>query len=140
MKTSKIATEADRSIGSRIAALRVANGLSQTALGEALGISFQQVQKYEKGLNRIGAGRLQITADILQVPITAFFTSQVKPVSKLGTKGRSFNDPQVEELVKIFTHNTDQEMRKTILSLLKTAVRLQYRRSRQADYIRMNEF
>jgi transcriptional regulator with XRE-family HTH domain len=47
--------------------------MSQTALGDALGVTFQQVQKYEKGVNRIGAGRLQAIAGVLQVPISHFF-------------------------------------------------------------------
>jgi transcriptional regulator with XRE-family HTH domain len=63
-RAPKLATEADRTIGSRIAALRSAQGLSQTMLGQAIGVSFQQVQKYEKGRNRIGAGRLQAIADL----------------------------------------------------------------------------
>jgi transcriptional regulator with XRE-family HTH domain len=67
----KLATDADRTIGSLIASLRKAQGLSQTALGHALGVSFQQVQKYEKGRNRIGAGRLQAIADLLHVPVGA---------------------------------------------------------------------
>jgi transcriptional regulator with XRE-family HTH domain len=48
-------------------------GMSQQKLGEALGLTFQQVQKYEKGINRIGAGRLQHIASIQQVPISFFF-------------------------------------------------------------------
>ncbi|MCJ2058965.1 helix-turn-helix domain-containing protein, partial [Methylobacterium sp. J-048] len=71
----KQATEADREIGSRIAAVRAAQGLSQTALGHAIGVSFQQVQKYEKGRNRIGASRLQRIADQLKVPVETFFAS-----------------------------------------------------------------
>jgi len=70
----KLATEADRVIGGRISAIRAAQGLSQTALGQALGVSFQQVQKYEKGRNRIGAGRLQEIAKFLGVDAAAFYS------------------------------------------------------------------
>ncbi len=49
-------------------------GLSQKELGSYLGVSFQQIQKYEKGLNRVSAGRLQEIANILEVPITFFYT------------------------------------------------------------------
>jgi len=52
---------------------RMMLGMSQTKLGDALGVTFQQVQKYEKGTNRIGAGRLQHISSILQVPPTFFF-------------------------------------------------------------------
>ncbi len=63
----KHATEADRLIGLRLTALRKARGLSQAALGAAVGITFQQIQKYERGRNRIGAGRLQTFARIFEV-------------------------------------------------------------------------
>lgn len=55
--------------------LRLERKLSQTALADRLGLTFQQVQKYEKGVNRIGAGRLQFIAEILQVPITELFST-----------------------------------------------------------------
>ncbi len=76
-KAPKSATEADRTIGGRVATLRIAQGLSQTALGDAIGVSFQQVQKYEKGCNRISAGRLQIIADLLKVPVETFFADRL---------------------------------------------------------------
>ncbi|MCJ2113301.1 helix-turn-helix domain-containing protein, partial [Methylobacterium sp. E-025] len=69
----KLATSGDRSIGSRIAAYLTAQGLSQTALGQAPGVTFQQVQKYEKGRNRVVAARLQAIADLLGVPVSTFF-------------------------------------------------------------------
>jgi transcriptional regulator with XRE-family HTH domain len=52
---------------------RLMLGLSQTKLADALGLTFQQVQKYEKGANRIGAGRLRQIAQILQIPVESFF-------------------------------------------------------------------
>ena len=79
-KGKRRATQADRLIGRRIMALRKAKGLSQTALGQALGVSFQQVQKYEKGTNRLSVGALQAIAGILEVPITSLCTEQA-PVS-----------------------------------------------------------
>ena len=63
----------DRYVGSRVRARRVGIRLSQTKLGEAIGVTFQQVQKYEKGANRIGASRLQQISGILQVPVSFFF-------------------------------------------------------------------
>jgi transcriptional regulator with XRE-family HTH domain len=65
--------EIDIEIGKRLRQARVAVGLSQTELGVQIGISFQQVQKYEKGRNRIGGGRLYKIARILGVKITYFF-------------------------------------------------------------------
>jgi transcriptional regulator with XRE-family HTH domain len=63
----------DRHVGARLRLRRVQNGLSQEKLGDALGITFQQIQKYEKGTNRIGASRLQLAAKILDVPVNYFF-------------------------------------------------------------------
>jgi transcriptional regulator with XRE-family HTH domain len=63
----------DRHVGSRVRMRRMMLGLSQEKLGDALGLTFQQVQKYEKGTNRIGASRLQQISHILQVPVAFFF-------------------------------------------------------------------
>jgi|SRR5579884_1166728 len=63
----------DRHVGSRVRMRRMMLGMSQEKLGDALGLTFQQVQKYEKGANRIGASRLQQIAHILQVPVSFFF-------------------------------------------------------------------
>jgi transcriptional regulator with XRE-family HTH domain len=63
----------DVHVGSRVRMRRNALEMSQQKLGDALGLTFQQVQKYEQGTNRIGAGRLQHIANILQVPVEFFF-------------------------------------------------------------------
>ena len=70
---SKSPLPQDTLVGRRIRARRQQLGLSQKALAEALGISYQQVQKYENGASRIGAGRLQQLAEILNVPVSVFF-------------------------------------------------------------------
>jgi transcriptional regulator with XRE-family HTH domain len=63
----------DKHVGSRVRMRRMMLNMSQEKLGDALGLTFQQVQKYEKGTNRIGASRLQQIAHILQVPVAFFF-------------------------------------------------------------------
>jgi len=63
----------DKHVGSRVRMRRMMLNMSQEKLGEALGLTFQQVQKYEKGTNRIGASRLQQISSILQVPVAFFF-------------------------------------------------------------------
>jgi transcriptional regulator with XRE-family HTH domain len=63
----------DKHVGSRVRMRRMMLSMSQEKLGGALGLTFQQVQKYEKGTNRIGASRLQQIAHILQVPVAFFF-------------------------------------------------------------------
>lgn len=66
----------DVEVGNRIKLLRRSSGLSQQALGDAVGVTFQQIQKYEKGTNRVGAGRLKAIADALGVPVAHFFLDQ----------------------------------------------------------------
>ena len=63
----------DVEIGRKIRALRLERGLSQSGLAAGIGLTFQQVQKYEKGANRVSAGRLQQIADLLNVPVTFFY-------------------------------------------------------------------
>jgi transcriptional regulator with XRE-family HTH domain len=63
----------DRHVGSRVRMRRMMLDMSQTDLGQAFGVSYQQIQKYEKGLNRMGASRLQQAANILGVSVSFFF-------------------------------------------------------------------
>lgn len=120
----KLATDADRTIGSRIAALRVAQGLSQSALGMALGVSFQQVQKYEKGRNRIGAGRLQAIADVLKVPVDTFFARQPGSTGSAAEGAIFLEDPQVMELVTAFARIADGATRAGVLAIVKATAGL----------------
>ena len=69
----KVPNPIDKHVGSRVRMRRMMLSMSQEKLGDALGLTFQQVQKYEKGTNRIGASRLQQIAHILQVPVSFFF-------------------------------------------------------------------
>jgi transcriptional regulator with XRE-family HTH domain len=69
----------DIKVGSKVRALRLERQMSQEKLGDALGLTFQQVQKYEKGTNRISAGRLQRIAAILEVPVSVFFADANAP-------------------------------------------------------------
>src|SRR6266498_1433044 len=74
----------DREIGQLIRAQRLVRRMSQTELANALGVTFQQVQKYEKGVNRVGAGRLAKIADTLTVPISFFFDGAPGPKTAAG--------------------------------------------------------
>ena len=76
----------DVEIGKKIRMLRLERGLSQSALAEGIGLTFQQVQKYEKGTNRVSAGRLQQIADLLNVPVTFFYTG-------MGTRAKKSDTP-----------------------------------------------
>jgi transcriptional regulator with XRE-family HTH domain len=74
MKSKAKSTSSDDvEVGQRIRARRMAKGMSQTELGNLLGVTFQQVQKYERGINRVGAGRLVRVAEALEVPVSFFF-------------------------------------------------------------------
>ena len=67
------ADRVDIEVGRRVRTFRLEKGLSQEQLGDQLGLTFQQVQEYEKGINRIGAGRLQHIANILEISVGNFF-------------------------------------------------------------------
>lgn len=75
---------ADRYVGNRIRMRRLMLGLSQTALANELGLTFQQVQKYEKGANRVAGSRLQQISEVLQVPISFFFEELPHSSSQLS--------------------------------------------------------
>lgn len=88
---SKEPNPIDRHVGNRLRMQRILSDMSQEKLGEALGITFQQVQKYEKGVNRISASRLQQISQILKVPPSFFF--QNAPVkTATGDETRGFSD------------------------------------------------
>jgi transcriptional regulator with XRE-family HTH domain len=103
--------------------------MSQEQLGEALGLTFQQVQKYEKGTNRISASRLQQIAHILNVPILFFFDGAPHPPGHDGRTGNGTSPAYVTEflttkdglaLCGAFTQITDVKLRRAIVHLVST--------------------
>ena len=93
----------DRHVGARIRMRRLMLKISQPQLGDALGLSFQQLQKYEKGSNRVGASRLQHIASILQVPVSFFF--EEVPVNR--SEPAQISDAPSPESVTAFVSTTD---------------------------------
>jgi transcriptional regulator with XRE-family HTH domain len=89
----------DAEIGRRVRTLRMQRGLSQTVLADALGVTFQQVQKYEKGMNRISSGRLVRIAEILKVPIAFFFEGLEK--NQKGFPGVDFRLYQTADTIRM---------------------------------------
>jgi transcriptional regulator with XRE-family HTH domain len=89
-KMNKTPNPIDKHVGARVKLRRLTVGMSQSKLGEALNITFQQIQKYEKGLNRIGASRLQELARAMSVPPSFFFEGA--PTSAASTAG--FAEPE----------------------------------------------
>ena len=88
----------DQHVGSRVRMRRLMLAMSQEKLGFALGLTFQQVQKYEKGMNRIGASRLQQISHILQVPVAFFFEGAPNALAPQGS-GRALSMAQIDDFV-----------------------------------------
>ena len=129
----KVTTDGDRSIGSRIAVYRTAQRLSQTALAQAIGVTFQQVQKYEKGRNRVGAARLQEIADFLGVPVSTFFDDPTETADGKESIHNLLQDPDVMELIRTFATISDQATRRNVLSIVKAAAQLQGASAERTD-------
>jgi transcriptional regulator with XRE-family HTH domain len=127
----------DVHVGSRIRLRRTLLGMSQERLGEALGLTFQQVQKYERGVNRVGASRLFDLSRVLDVPISFFFddmpdslaNSLGPPMSRRATgfaeTQDGFGDDTLSrretlELVRAYYRITDPAVRKRVFDLIKS--------------------
>lgn len=115
----------DVHVGSRIRLRRTMLGWSQEKLGDGLGITFQQVQKYEKGSNRVGASRLQHIAELLNVPIPFFFDGS--PGASLDAAEMSSNNAgdvygskECMALAAAFNAIDDKRVRRSILSLVRS--------------------
>jgi transcriptional regulator with XRE-family HTH domain len=119
----KQTTDADRMVGLRITALRKAKGLSQTALGQAIGVTFQQVQKYEKGQNRIGAGRLRDIAQLLEVPVATFFDEDEQDAAESPEAFAFLRTPGALDLLRAFAHVEDQQVRRDVVTLVRSIAR-----------------
>jgi transcriptional regulator with XRE-family HTH domain len=89
----------DQHVGSRVRMRRMMLSMSQEKLGFALGLTFQQVQKYEKGANRISASRLQQLSHILQVPVTFFFEGTPNASAPHGSNGSALSMAQIDDFV-----------------------------------------
>ena len=119
----------DVHVGGRIRLRRNLLGMSQEKLGEQLGITFQQIQKYEKGTNRVGASRLQAIATILGVPVSYFF--EEAPAAKGGAGGTRpdvsaasaiefCTSPEGMQLNRAFVRIQDIKVRRRIIDLVKS--------------------
>ncbi|HYC17579.1 MAG TPA: helix-turn-helix domain-containing protein [Pseudolabrys sp.] len=127
MIAKKSPNPTDKYVGSRVRMRRLMLGMSQEKLGEKLGLTFQQVQKYEKGTNRIGASRLQHISQILKVPVSFFFDgatgnkqaedgSLKPPVADYVSDFLSSSDGLA--LTKAFTNIKDSKLRRRVVDLV----------------------
>ena len=123
----KVPNPIDKHVGSRVRMRRMMLGMSQEKLGDALGLTFQQVQKYEKGSNRIGASRLQQISLILQVPISFFFEGAPSPPGTAEGFGEAASPAYVTDflattdglaLVKAFMRIPNAKLRRRIVDLV----------------------
>jgi len=120
----------DAHVGSRVRLRRMLLGMSQERLGESMGLTFQQVQKYEKGVNRIGASRLFQISKILDVPVQFFF--EEAPYAGDGSRAPGLAGPDSEafileflnsreglELNRAFVKIGDAKVRKSVVDLVR---------------------
>jgi transcriptional regulator with XRE-family HTH domain len=114
----------DVEVGHRIRIERLSRGLSQTALANQLGVTFQQVQKYEKGVNRVGAGRLTKIAEVLGVSVSTFFSGkEVLESEKLLKEGQAsplklLTVPGAFRLLRAYADIEDSDLRRSIVDLI----------------------
>jgi transcriptional regulator with XRE-family HTH domain len=125
--TKKSPNPIDKHVGSRVRMRRMMISMSQEKLGEQLGITFQQIQKYEKGTNRIGASRLQQIANVLGVPVAFFFEGAPTQQGTTGLFRESPSPAYVSDflatsdglaLVKSFMRVKDPKVRRRIVDLV----------------------
>jgi transcriptional regulator with XRE-family HTH domain len=124
-KAKKQPASVDVQVGARVRIRRQMLHMSQEKLGNALGLTFQQVQKYEKGANRIGASRLQQIATILQVPISSLFEEGEQPPRSKASGAPDFQyvsdflrAPEGLTLLKAFINIDDTILRRRIVAMV----------------------
>ncbi len=122
----KLPNPVDKHVGSRVRMRRMMLGMSQEKLADGLGLTFQQVQKYEKGTNRIGASRLQQISQILQVAVSFFFEGAPSS-GPAAQRNEATSPPYVSEflatsdglsLTRSFTRIKDSKLRRRIVDLV----------------------
>jgi transcriptional regulator with XRE-family HTH domain len=126
---------ADSQVGESIRAHRLAAGMSQSELAKRLGVSFQQVQKYEKGTNRVGAGRLPQIAGIFGVPIGALFKDTMDASPGKGTAGAVpvglVTDTATIRLLTAYAEITDRSVRSQLSGLVERIAASAKKKSRR---------
>jgi transcriptional regulator with XRE-family HTH domain len=110
----------DKEVGRRIRALRLEKGMSQGKLAGQLDLSFQQLQKYEKGTNRVGAGRLQQIAEALGVPVAFFFdgdASRAPPGSETESMFGAVQSLRAVRMLRAFNRIQDAKIQLSLITL-----------------------
>jgi transcriptional regulator with XRE-family HTH domain len=110
----------DAMVGARISILRVSRGMSQTTLAERIGVSFQQVQKYERGAVRVGASRLSQIASVLGVSVGALFESSGAGSPRLNSPVQLLAEPGALRVLKAYARTTSPRVRLCIAKLVES--------------------
>lgn len=118
----KRAQKIDKVIGRNVRIHRLAKRMSQTELGDQLGVSFQQVQKYENGTNRVGSGRLYQIAAVLGIHVSTLFKGGEMAERERGGSSESglldlLAEPQSVRLIRAFSKITDTTVRRSLVQL-----------------------
>jgi len=110
----------DAMLGARLRTLRVSRGISQAVLAEKIGVSFQQVQKYERGANRVGANRLARIAAVLDVSVTEFFESVRTKSPGLKSPIHLLAEPGAWQVLEACAHEPSPRVRSCIVKLMES--------------------
>lgn len=119
----------DKLVAQNLRRRRLMMGISYSDLASSLGISIQQIQKYEKGINRISSSRLYAIAQSLSTPISLFFQKDNQEVEVLATHSSSFDpviapaDHEILAIIRAFNHMTNPTLRKKLIELIEYLVR-----------------
>jgi transcriptional regulator with XRE-family HTH domain len=119
----KVIQPVDLAVGNKIRLRRKMAGLSQTALADKLGVTFQQVQKYEKGANRVSASRLQMIASVLKMPVSEFFAGSVSGCNAAPDIEAFYSTTEGIKLTRAFMKITDADVRKSLVGLMEAVAR-----------------
>ncbi|PYI58960.1 MAG: transcriptional regulator [Verrucomicrobia bacterium] len=112
----------DAMVGARIRMLRVDRGISQTVLAERIGVTFQQVRKYERGANRVGANRLSQIASVLDVSVGELFESSGAESPSLNSPGHLLAEPEALRVLKAYARTPSPRVRSGIAKLVESIV------------------
>src|SRR5262245_26122558 len=131
-RSSRRPNPIDAHVGNRVRLRRMILGMSQEKLGDKLGLTFQQIQKYEKGINRIGASRLFDLAQVLNVPVQFFYDDAPAAVGRMGNADGLAGPPSEDyvleflgsrdglELNRAFVRITDAKVRRSVVELVRS--------------------
>jgi transcriptional regulator with XRE-family HTH domain len=116
---NKAANSVDKVVGRNVRLRRLAAKLTQAELGREIGVTFQQIQKYENGTNRIGASRLSRIAEVLEIPVPALFEGVGSiPGAGQSSLGELLMEPRSRQLARAFSEISDDDIQRCLMALI----------------------